>query len=190
MNPRSARRAERASLALAAGAFITAFGIATATAHAATFTSAGIAVEPRGEEAGGLTCKWRETGLGPSQVVYYSCGAASVSALKACVYKNRVIFGSPTRLDTFTNVFGGEHGAAEPFLSQKNGQISASTTTPIPHVETQTELCTAPSEEAVVAVRWCSASLTDVTNGLVGTTLNELYMEFFSGVGTVPPCAP
>jgi hypothetical protein len=85
----------------------------------------------------------------------------------------------------------GEHGGAVPFLSQKNGLISASTTTPIPEVEVPEGapvLCTEPSVEEAVAVRWCNASLTDTTNTLVGATVDELFLEFFPGVGTVPSC--
>ena len=125
--------------------------------------------------------------------VYYSCGAGAVGALKACVYKNRVIYQSPTRLDVFKNVTGAEggEGGNVPFLSQKNGQVSASTTTPVPEIEEPTggELCLAPSEETVVAVRWCNASLKDVTDNIVGATKTELFQEFYSGVGVVPDCA-
>jgi len=123
-------------------------------------------------------------------VNYYTCTAGAVGAFKACVYKGRVIYQSPTRLDIFKDVTG-EHGGAVPFLAQKNGQIVGSTTAPIPTIEVPEgqELCTAPSEETVVAVRWCNASLTDTTNNLVGTTVSELFQEFISGVGTVPSCA-
>lgn len=178
---------KRAGIALAVVAAFAVFGTGAAQA-APAFTSASISIEPRGEAAGGLTCTWRETGVGPSAVVYYSCSAGAVGALKACTYKNRVIFNSPTRLDKFKNVIG-EHGEV-PFLSQKNGQISATTTTPIPEVETAegAELCTEPSVEEVVAVRWCNASLTDTTNNLAGASVGELFQEFFSGVGTVPSC--
>jgi len=186
-------QAKRAGIALAAA--FAAFG--TGTAQAAppppggpTFASASISIEPRGEAAGGLTCSWRETGVGPSAVVYYTCTAGVVGALKACVYKGRVIYNSPTKLDIFKDVTG-EHGGAVPFLSQKNGLISASTTTPIPEVEVPEGapvLCTEPSVEEAVAVRWCNASLTDTTNTLVGATVDELFLEFFPGVGTVPSC--
>ena len=179
------RQARRAGIAVAVGALA---ALGAATAQAANFVSATVSIEPRGEAAGGLTCRWRETGLGASQVVYYSCGATAVGVLKACIYKNQVIYNSPTRQDYFTGVVGGEHGEFVPFLSQKNGQIKASTTTTIPEVESATELCTAPSEEAVVAVRWCNPWIKDVTNGLVGATAPDLYLEFFSGLGTAPAC--
>jgi hypothetical protein len=177
-----------AGISLAVVAVFSAFG--NVTAQAATFNSADISIEQRGDAAGGATCTWRETGLGDSQVVYYACSGDAVGALKACTYKNRVIYNSPSRLDIFKNVTG-EDGAAVAFLSQRNGQISASTTVAIPHVEVApgTELCTAPSVEEVVAVRWCNTSLTDTTNNLVGARVAELFQPFFSDVGTVPTCA-
>lgn len=177
-----------AGLALAATAVFAM--LMAGTAQAAEFASADISVEPRGEEAGGLTCAWRETGVGPSQVVYYTCSAGAVGALRACVYKNRVIYNSPVRLDIFKNVTG-EHGGAVPFLGQRNGQINASTTTPIPEVEVPegAELCLEPAVETVVAVRWCNSSLTDVTHNLVGAAVTELFRDFVSAVGIVPSCA-
>jgi len=184
----SIQQARRAGLALAVAGAFTALGWAPAQAQ--TFLGTSIIVEPRGEAAGGLTCGWRESGLVPSQTVYYSCGAASLKVLKACVYKNRLIFKSPTRLDTFTNVMGEEHGGAVPFLSQKNGLIHAATTTVIPELETGTELCTAPSEETVAAVRWCGAWLTDVTHNLVGATVAELHLEFVQVPGVTLPACP
>jgi hypothetical protein len=181
------KQARRAGSALAAAGAFAVLGIGTA--QAAEFASADITIEPRGEAEGGLTCTWRETGVGSSQVVYYACTGGAVGALYACTYRNRVIFNSPTQLDIFKNVTG-EHGAV-PFLSLKNGQINAATTTPIPTVEAPVgqELCLAPTEQTIVAVRWCNASLTDVTNNLVGATMSELFRESFSGVGTVPSCA-
>ncbi len=180
------KRTTQIGIAVAAAVSLTA--LALGTAQAAQFQSAGINIEPQGEAQGGITCTWRETGLVPSRVVYYACTGGAVAALKACTYKGRVIYQSPTRLDVFKNVIG-EHGTV-PFLAQKNGQINASTTTPIPTFEVAEgqELCTAPSEETVIAVRWCNASLTDTTNNLVGTTVPELFERFIAGVGEVPAC--
>lgn len=154
---------------------------------APTFAKAAISVEPRGEEAGGLTCSWQETGLGSYQVVYYSCQASAVGVLEACVYKNKLVANTPTRLSIFKDV-SGEHGQPIPFLSKNNGQINASTTTAIPESHGAGELCVEPTVAEVVAVRWCDASLTDVTNGLLGTNASELFQEFTSGAGTVPSC--
>lgn len=184
----STKQARRMGAAIALAGALAALGWAPAQAQ--TFVNASISIEPRGEAAGGLTCRWRETGLGSSQVVYYSCGAAAVHVLKACVYKNRLIYNSPTRLDAFTNIIGGEHGGYEPFLSQKNGQIHVTTTTTIPELETETEMCIEPSAEAVTAVRWCGAWLTDITNGVVGTTVGELYEEFVPTPGVSVPACP
>jgi hypothetical protein len=103
------------------------------TAQAQEFVSADISIEPRGEAAGGLTCSWRETGVGGSSVVFYECKAGAVTALYVCTYKGRVIYHSPTKLETFQDVIG-EHGAV-PFLAQKMGHINGSTTTPIPEQE-------------------------------------------------------
>jgi hypothetical protein len=181
------KRTTRAGIAAAASVGFAVIGIGAA--QAAQFQSAGINIEARGEAQGGITCTWRETGLTPSTVVYYACTGGAVAVLYACTYKGRVIYQSPTRTDVFANVVG-EHGTV-PFLAQKNGQINASTTTPIPEIEVPEgqELCTAPSEQAVVAVRWCNASLSDTTNNLVATTVPELFQRFIAGVGEVPACA-
>jgi len=152
-----------------------------------TFAKADISIAPRGEEAGGLTCSWQETGLGPFQVIYYTCQAGAVGAMEACVYKNRIITNTPTRLSVFKDVTGEGHGGV-PFLSKNNGQINATTTTAIPETHGEGELCVEPTVAEIVAVRWCNASLTDTTNGLLGTTTGELFQEFISGAGTVPSC--
>ena len=191
------KQARPACIALAAGAFMALGGITIAIAQTApattpTFVSAKISIELSGDAAGGLTCAWRETGLPPSMTIYYSCGAGAVVVLRACVYKNKVIYQSPTRLDVFKNVSGAEEGEGGnvPFLSTKNGQgVSASTTTLVPEVESEgQELCLAPSAATIVAVRWCNALLKDVTDNVVGATSTELFQEFYSGVGTVPDC--
>jgi len=152
-----------------------------------TFDSADISIEPRGEEAGGLTCSWRESGLGSYQVVYYTCEAGTVAALEGCIYKNKLITNTPTRLSVFKDV-AGEHGQPVPFLSKNNGQINDSTTTTIPESHGVGELCVEPTVAAILAVRWCNAQLTDTTNHLLGSTKSELYQEFISGGGEVPSC--
>lgn len=180
------KRTTQIGIAVAAAVSLTA--LVLGTAQAAQFQSAGINIEPRGEALGGITCTWRETGLTPSNTVYYACTGGAVAVLYACTYKGRVIYQSPTRTDVFTNVVG-EHGTV-PFLAQKNGQINASTTTPIPEIEVPEgqELCTAPSEQTVVAVRWCNASLTDTTNNILATTVPVLFQRFIAGVGADPAC--
>lgn len=187
-------QAKRTGIMVAALGALAALGIGITQAApptgTPTFVSADLSIEPRGEAAGGLTCTWRETGVGASAVVYYACAASDVGAFYACTYKHRVIFQSPTKLEIFHNVVGEEQNE-EAFLAQKNGQISAATTTAIPEREVPEgqELCTAPSEQEVVAVRWCNASLEDTTNNIVGTTADELSQEFIPDVGTVPSCA-
>ncbi len=171
--------AKQAKLAVACALVVLGSGMA----QAATFASADISVEARGEDAGGLTCSWREKQLGASQVINYTCSAGAVGAMKACVEKNKLVANSPTRVDIFKNV-GGEN---VPFLSHKNGQISGWITTPIPP-GTGGTLCVAPAEETVVAVRWCNTSLRDETYGLLGTAVSELFLQFFSGVGSIPTC--
>jgi len=95
---------------------------------------------------------------------------------------------TPTVLSIFQDVTGEGHDGVA-FLSKNNGTINASTTTAIPEAHTGAHLCLEPTEQAVLAVRWCDASLTDTTNNLEGARFNELYKEFFSGVGTVPSCS-
>lgn len=186
------QQVRRTSIALAAIVGFATLGIGTVLADpqpgTPTFDSADITIEPRGEEVGGLTCSWHESGLGAYQVVYYTCEAGAVGVLEGCVYKNKLITNTPTRLSVFKDV-SGEHGQAVPFLSKNNGQINDSTTTAIPESHAGGELCVEPTEIAVLAVRWCNAQLTDTTNNLVGAMKSELFQEFYSSSGTVPTCA-
>lgn len=193
----------RSGIALAVLAALSVFG--TGTALAQTFNKADLSIAPRTNEAqeieaGGLTCKWQETDLGPYQLVNYNCGAQAVGVLEGCVYKNKLI--SDTELSIFKDVMGGEHGEGIAFISNNSGRINGSTTTAIPesHGGGGEELCPEIGETGgeggqqpeveVVAVRWCNASLTDITNNLVGVTANELYEELVHGfTGTVPSCA-
>src|SRR5512139_294650 len=78
---------KRASITLAAVGAFAAFGTALAAPPpptGPTFASASITIEPRGEAAGGLTCSWRETGLGPYAQITYACDAGAVGVLEAC----------------------------------------------------------------------------------------------------------
>jgi len=202
-------QAKLSGIALAAVGAFAAFGavLAAPPAGGPTFTKASITVAPRTSEAnevtaGDLDCSFTETGLGPYAVVGYECKAAAVGVVEACVYKNRII--SATQLSTFTNVTNveGEHGAPV-LLAKANGAITGSVTTAIPEAgeggggepaelcpelpETGGEGGPAP-EVAVVAIRWCNASLTDTTNNIVGATVGEVFKEFFPG-STVPSCA-
>ena len=196
-----AKQAERAGVALASVVAIAALGIPNASAApptgVPTFASASISIAAGtggGEAAiaaGGLTCGWRETGLYPYQLITYACDAAVVGALEACVYKNKLVAGSPTKLSIFKNPLASLEGGAVGFVSNNVGKINGTTTTAVPVAEGHGggELCKEPAEAQVVAVRWCNASLTDMVNGLTGATSSELFQQFFSGVATMPSCA-
>lgn len=186
-------QARLAGITCAAAAACVAFGTALAdpTPTTPTFTSASISIEPRGEEAGGLNCSWREAGLGAFTVVTYKCDAAAVGVLEGCSYRNKIVSNITPELEVFTNVTGEGHDGVA-FFSKNNGQIMGTTITAIPegpHVPEGAELCPEPTVPEVIAVRWCNASLVDATNGITGATVGELFEEFFSGYASVPSCA-
>jgi hypothetical protein len=187
-------QAKRISNALAAVVAYVALGIGTA--HAQTFADANFSIEPGNgasltvPAAGGLTCSWRETGLFPFQLITYSCDAAVVGALEACVYKNKLVAGTLTRLSIFKTPGATLEGGVVGVVSNNNGRINGTITTAVPVSEGHGgALCTEPALAEVVAVRWCNASLVDTVNNLVGGTSTELFQAFFSGVGAVPSCA-
>jgi hypothetical protein len=71
-----------------------------------------------------------------------------------------------------------------------NGSIRAAIVTQIPESETASLTCTAPSELKVSAVRWCDASIVDLTNNLTGASVAELFAHLVAnGSGSVPSCA-
>jgi hypothetical protein len=85
-----------------------------------------------------------------------------------------------------------EHeGEPTTLIAKSNGTINATLTAAIPESEGG-EFCTEPTVAKVIAVRWCNASLVDVTNGIVGATADELFAQLES-TGTsavvVPTCA-
>jgi hypothetical protein len=198
---------KRSALALAAVGAFAAFGtLAAPPASGPAFTKASITIAPRTSEAkettaGDLDCSFTETGLGAYAQVSYECKAAAVGVVEACVYKNKII--SATQLSTFTNVSNVEGGhGGEVLLAKANGTISGSIITAIPEAGEggggggggEGNLCpeigevNGPTpEQEVVAVRWCNASLTDTSNNIVGTTVGELFQEFYPG-STVPSC--
>ena len=187
------QKTKRSGITLAAAVACALFGVGSALADpppdTPTFIKADISIEPRGEEAGGLTCSWREGGLDPIAVYNYDCAAGAVGVLEGCVYKNKLVSNTPVELSIFQDVTGEGHDGVA-FLSKNNGTINASTTTAIPEAHGGGHLCIEPTEQAVLAVRWCNASLTDTTNGLVGAVFTELYKEFFSGMdGNIPSCS-
>lgn len=198
--------AKLSGLALAAVGAFAAFGtvLAAPPASGPAFAKASITISPRTSEAaettaGDLNCSFTETGVGPYAQVSYECKAAAVGVVEACVYKNKII--SATQLSTFTNVSNVEGGhEAQVFLAKANGTVTGSVITAIPEAGEgggggEGNLCPELGEVngpepavEVVAVRWCNASLTDTTNNIVGTTVSELFQEFYPG-STVPSCA-
>lgn len=176
------KQAKRAGIVLAAMAAISAFG--TGSAGAAEFTRADIALD----NAGNLTCGFRETGLGAIALVTYSCGAQALGAVSGCFVKNKFV--GPTSLAIFHNVTAEE---AAPLVAKNNGAITASITVEVPESHGGNgETCAAPAESRLVAVRWCNASLVDLTHGVVGATAGELFAQVArtgTAVITVPACA-
>jgi hypothetical protein len=196
------KQAERAGVVLAAAGALAALGITTAlaappTPDVPTFASVKFSIEAGngGAEtapaAGGLTCAWRETGLHPFQLIVYNCDAEVVGAVEACVYKNKLVGGSPALLSVFRHPLAILGGEAEGFVSNNKGQINGTTTTAVPVSEGGHggELCPEPWQAEVVAVRWCNVSLTDTANDLVGGPVDELSVVSYAGLPPVPSCA-
>jgi len=180
MNHTFGKQAKRAGIALAAvGTFA---ALAIGTAQAQQFTRADISLDG----AGNLTCTFRETGLGANSLITYDCAAEALGVVSGCFVKNRFV--GPTSLAIFQGV-----APEEPvtLLARNNGAIGATLTTEMPESEGG-ETCTEPAEARVVAVRWCNASLRDVTNNILGANTGELFAQIES-TGTVavvmPSCA-
>jgi hypothetical protein len=179
--------AQRAGIALAAAVALSALG--TGPAQAQEFTRAEISLD----RAGNLTCTFRETGLGAFSVIAYTCGAEALGVVSGCYVRNKFV--GPTAVSIFKDVSSQEHeGQPTTLVAKNNGTILATLTAAIPESEggEQGHLCTEPAEERVIAVRWCNASLVDVTNNIVGASVGELF-EQLESTGTsavvVPTCA-
>jgi hypothetical protein len=172
-------QAKHSGLALAA---VTAFvALGTGTAQAATFTSANVVLD----RFGNLECTLRETGLPPGGQVRYDCTAAHVGVLTQCFLKNKAV--GNNKLFVFHDVSAHE---LENLDVNKNGAIRAAIVTQIPQSESNALLCTAPSEVAVTTVRWCDGSIVDLTNGITGASVAELFAQLVNnGSGSVPSCA-
>lgn len=195
------KQAQRAGIALAVVGAFAALGIGTTLAApppppVPTFVNAAFSIESgNGGEtapaAGSLTCSFRETGLQPFQLITYACDAEVVGAVEGCVFKNKLVGGSPTLLSVFQHPLVVLGGVAEGLVSNNKGFINGSVNTivPVSGGGAGGELCTEPAEAQVIAVRWCNVSLTDQVNNLVGGTAAELFMETFAGAATVPDCA-
>jgi len=172
-------QARRAGLALAAAAAFAAFG--TGTAQAATFANATVSLD----RFGNLECTFRETGLTPGAQVRYDCTSQYVGVLQQCMLGRKAVGNS--KLLIFQDVSAGE---VENIDVNRNGAIRDAIVTQIPESETASLLCTAPAELAVTAVRWCGNSLVDLTNGITGATVGELFANLVANAsGSVPSCA-
>lgn len=178
--------ARRAGMALAAAVAISALG--TGTALAQQFTTAELGLD----RAGNLECRFRETGLGAFSIIAYNCGAEALGVVSGCYVRNKFV--GPTSVSVFKDVSSSEEGQPTTLVARNNGTIGPSTlTAAIPESEGgEGHLCTEPAEERVIAVRWCNASLVDVTNNIVGASVGELF-EQLESTGTsavvVPTCA-
>ena len=171
--------AKRAGIALAAVAAFAALGIGTAQA-APTFVSAQVMLD----RLGNLECAFRETGLPPFGVVRYDCTSQYVGVLQQCILGRKAVGNS--KLLIFQDISAGE---VENFEIPRNGTVRAAIITNIPESENANLLCTAPSELTTTAVRWCSSSLVDLTNNIVGATAPELFVQLVSNAsGSVPAC--
>ena len=178
------KQAQRAGLALAAAAAFTMLGIGTAQAQ--QFTRAELSLDG----SGNLTCSFRETGLAPNGLYTYTCGAEALGVMSGCFVRNRFV--GPTSLAVFKDVSNAEEGhPPAPLVAKNNGTINATLTAGIPESH-GAELCTEPAVQRNIAVRWCNASLEDMTNGIVGATASELFAQVArtgTSVVTVPSCA-
>jgi hypothetical protein len=176
--------AKRAGMALAAAVAFSALGIGTAQAQ--EFTRAEISLD----RAGNLTCTFRETGLGAFSVIGYTCGAEALGVVSGCFAKNKFV--GPTALSIFKDVSSSEHeGEPTTLIARNNGTIGATLTAEVPESHGG-EICTEPAEARVIAVRWCNASLVDVTNNIVGAATGELFAQLENTGTTVidmPTCA-
>jgi hypothetical protein len=172
------KQTRRAGIALAAVAACAALG--TGTAQAQEFASATVALDREGN----LECKFRETGLIPGTQVRYDCRSEYVGMMQQCMYRG--LPASNNNLLIFQNIHPEE---LEHFEVGNNGQARGTVITNIPESETNAPLCTAPSELTTTAVRWCTNSLVDLTNSVVGPTVPELFVQLENGgTGFVPGC--
>jgi len=177
-------QAKQTGIALAAVAAFAALG--TGSAQAQEFTAASITLENAGESAGSLNCSFRETGLIPGEQIRYDCASQYVGVMEQCMYRNKPV--GNNRLYIYNNIHPEE---LEHFDVGNNGRVRGTVITQIPEPgEANAIICTAPAELAVTAVRWCNNSLTDLTNGILATTVAELSDQLIkTAQGSVPDCA-
>jgi hypothetical protein len=174
-------QAKRAGIALAGVAAFTALG--TGTALAQQFASASISLD----QAGNLNCKFRETGLIPLSLVTYDCAAEGVGVVTGCFVKNKFV--GPFAVSISKDVAAHE---SDPVLAKNNGAINGSITVEVPEGGGEAQCNEAAGAEPhVVAVRWCNATLTDVTNNIVGATagqLTDILLRTGTEVAPLPTC--
>lgn len=181
------------------------FGTGSALADPPTgelgFARADISISPRTSEAkevaaGDLICGFRETGLSPYALVEYECKADAVAVVEGCIYKNKLISATEVTVAYDVTNVEGTHGG-EIFIANNSGSINGEVvTSPEAHGGGGEELCPhlgelngpEPAVE-VLAARYCNASLTDLTNNIVGATAGEVFVELNAAAGAVPSCA-
>ncbi len=182
------KQAKRAGIVLAAVAGFTALGIGTAQA-AATFTTADITVN----SVGFINCSFKETGLVPNTEVNYTCAATDVGWVSQCFVKNKPVGNLPVAL----HVAHAADGLVTTQHRDANGRgvVMSSILTAYPSVEQEPTNPLCPETEGVeiteevTAIRWCNASLTDVTNNVLGATAPELFLQLVrNGSGSIPDC--
>jgi hypothetical protein len=172
-------QAKRAGIAFAAVAAFAALG--TGTAQAAQFFRDSVSIN----SVGFLECAFKETGLTPSASVDYSCAATDVGWLTQCFVRNRAI----SNIGPFQHV---AHALSTnvTLVADKRGTLTSAMLTTYPSEEEVGEPnCPEGTIEAITAIRWCNASLTDTTNTLPGATAPELFLQMErTGIGAVPSC--
>ena len=181
-------QARRAGIALAAVAAFSALG--TGTAQAQSFTTADISIN----SVGFIDCSFKEVGLGAGASVVYTCGASDVGWLTQCFVRNKPVSNIAPRLHVAHNSDG--LTSTQDRTATNRGTITSAILTAYPTAEENPlvePLC--PEVEGVVmteeitAIRWCNASLTDTTNGIVGASEPTLFLQIKrNGSGTVPEC--
>ena len=183
------KQARRAGLALAIVVGFAALGIGTAQA-APTFTTADISVN----SVGFLECSFKESGLGAGATVSYTCGATDVGWISQCFVKNKPVGNLPVALHVAHTQDG--LTTARTYTATGRGVITQSILTAYPSVEAEPQNPLCPETEGVTiteevtAIRWCNASLTDVTNNVLGATAPELFLQLVrNGSGSIPDCA-
>ncbi len=189
------KQATRAGIALAAvGAFsalaIGAAQAADAPATKPTFVTATNTIN----SVGFLECAFKEAGLAAGARVSYTCGATDVGWVSQCFVKNKPVGNLPVALHVAHAADG--LVTTRTLTVSGNGTLTSAILTAYPTAEAEPVNPLCPETEGVeiteevTAIRWCNASLTDNTNGLLGAATPELFEQLIrNGSGAVPDCA-